>query len=154
MDGRSFADPRPGEMNSHDILDKSIEFQKAAFVSKGKLRLLPGARSAHNTNADMSYIPVYPGLSGEAALSSFGGDYIRAELLGKSKDLDVAAGRVNLSVDPYFDMNRITEDYVFGRVYEDFQKSLDKSLLAVRNPSINSNQRKAQIAPGYFIWTL
>lgn len=106
-------------------------------------------------NADMSYLPVYPGMSGEAFLSGVSSDkYTRVELLGTANDIDRLIANINLSVDPYFDYSKISSDYVFGRVYEDFMASADRTLRMYRNPSLNMNQSEIEVQDSSFIWTI
>lgn len=135
--GAMYRDPIGGEMTSHDVMLQDVEFQKIKLVGTRDVALM--SRTRHNLNADMSYIPVYPGLSGEASLCAVEDKYVKVELLGKSKDIDDAIAAVNLSVDPYFDFSKISSNYVFGRVYEDYDRNLDKSLIYFANPSINDN---------------
>lgn len=40
------------------------------------------------------------------------------ELLGKSKDIDYLASRVNASPNPYLTVDDIIKQYMYGRIYE------------------------------------
>lgn len=147
-------------MNSHDIFTANIaEFTLRDTESRLTSDLNHTFEILANTNADMSYIPVYPGISGEvsvmlpAVLSAeltsdlsvekhiyrYGKPF---ELLGDSNDIDKQIRLVNTDVDPYFQLSTIREDYVFGRVYEDWPKDWwdkDNSLRMFSSPAMNFN---------------
>lgn len=141
--GYVYGDPRSNEMNSFDTFDADVAVVKAD-IKNSKLERTDYDGVWHNMNADMSYVPSYPGISGESvyyASALSGRQYYSVQLLGDSKNIDEQVARVNVDVDPYFDMGRISDDYMFGRVYEDFidhMDLVDKSFYAVQNPSINN----------------
>ena len=97
----------------------------------------------YNINADISYIPSYPGISGEIDIYnkySSPYNYYNVELLGMSKDIDYYINLVNPNPDPFFDYDAIVRDTIFGRVWEDYDKTEeDKTILQIYNPSLNKN---------------
>ena len=97
--------------------------------------------TVHNLNADISYIPSYPALSNEAKIYAKwpADEWHNIELLGRSKDIDDAIKLVNPNPNPYLDYEKITEDLAFGRVYEDYNPSEDKTFKVISNPALNPN---------------
>lgn len=66
VDGPVIDDPTDADMNSHDIFDTNIAIFRKQIISK-TLRDVRGAAGKtyeFNVNADMSYLPAYPGLAG------------------------------------------------------------------------------------------
>ena len=57
-------------MNSHDIFDTNVTFFRKQVVSHGlrDVRSSGNSKYEFNTNADMSYFPVYPGFAGAKKL--------------------------------------------------------------------------------------
>jgi len=92
-------------------------------------------------NADMSYLPSYPGISGEAEIYKKykNYEYYNIELLGMSKDIEYLINLVNPNPNPYVTYESIISSVEFGRVYEDFIRSEDKTFMMFTNPSLNDN---------------
>jgi len=70
----------------------------------------------------MGYIPSYTYSKYKNVLdikSELGSSYQAVELLGKSKDVQAIAERVNEEVDPYVTKKDLLDKYMFGRIYED-----------------------------------
>jgi hypothetical protein len=88
------------------------------------MRLLETNR--FNTNADISYTPIYPGVYTNLN-SSQNNDYRSIELLGNSRNIDDIIKRVNPTPDPYFTIEDIKNNHVFGRVYEEYNVDMDKT---------------------------
>ena len=101
-----------------------------------------------NLNADSSYDPLYPGEIG-AVKDNDNKQYLNIELLGYSKNIDSEISSINKSSDPYFNINKIINNYTFGRVYENYDKLDDKSILVNYN---NLLVKKA--GQEYPIWTI
>lgn len=113
--------------------------------------------TVNNMNADMSYMPVYPGIEASADVYDMQGDKtLRIELLGRSKNIDDNIRNVNVDVDPYFDFNAISSNYIFGRVYEDVEFDKDRSLKCIKNPLINNNTNNedVRVEDGSIVWTI
>jgi hypothetical protein len=121
--------PTNGEWNSFDSFEEYLAVIRGRFV-RGKFKTYGTAMA--NLNADASYTPHYPGLSGELSLT--GENYSAVELLGVSKDIDEEIGLVNPNPNPYFDIDDIRKNYVFGRVYENYNPDEDKTLAIIKNP--------------------
>ena len=148
--GSTFRDPRSTEMNSHDVFTTDIAVLKCNVLDRSLVKAKAAGdigddiQSVHNMNADMSYLPLYPGLSGEISAystsvsSDIENDCLRFQLLGNSKNIDSQIAQVNPDVDPYFDMNRISNDFTYGRVYEDYDFQ-DMSFRWYQSPIINSS---------------
>lgn len=66
-------------------------------------------------------------------------EWHNVELLGMSKDIDDAIKLVNPSPNPYLDYEAIVNDTSYGRVYEDYDASEDKTFKMISNPSLNPN---------------
>ena len=100
----------------------------------------------HNINADISYLPSYPGLSNEMQIFNNSAiaenDYYTIELLGMSRDLDYGERLVNPNPNPYLDYEAITKDGMFGRVYEDYLVDYDKTYKLITAPAMNDNMVK------------
>ena len=139
-EGPVINDPMSYEMNSHDVFNQNV-----TIVSfKRKTHNLAFMKSEnYNINADISYIPSYPGISGEIDIYnkySSPYNYYNVELLGMSKDIDYYINLVNPNPDPFFDYDAIVRDTIFGRVWEDYDKTEeDKTILQIYNPSLNKN---------------
>lgn len=137
-EGAVIDDPEKTEMNSHDILDGRV----VTFDLRLKERHVQADRSgmySYNTNADMSYSPLYPGKEHQSDISNDKKDIYALELLGESKNIDHDIGLVNTRVNPYFDYNNMYDDGAFGRVYESYLSAEDKTLKVVRNRSMFKN---------------
>ena len=95
----------------------------------------------YNLNADISYIPNYPGHNHEVQAFALypNAEQHAIELLGPSRDIDKYLNLVNPSPDPYFDYEKIMDTEVFGRVYEDYNQDLDKSYRYLVNPLLGAN---------------
>lgn len=147
-DGPTIDDPSTNEMNSHDYLIQNVSlfsFKRSTSLLKFK------SAKIYNLNADISYLPIYPALSNEAIIYRNWNDEEQhsLELLGMSKDIDDIIGLVNPSPDPYLDYEKIVENDVFGRVYEDYNAKEDKTFRLISNPSLNLNSPKNQSSSGY-----
>lgn len=139
-DGPVITDPIALEMNSHDYFAQNVTIAK---FRRRTTSLNLKSTSVHNINADISYIPSYPSLSNEMAIYAKeqwkDADYYCIELLGMSKDIDSFIKLVNPSPNPYLDYDRIVDETAFGRVYEDYDQSEDKTFKSISNPSLNPN---------------
>lgn len=139
-EGPVIHDPMSYEMNSHDVFNQNV----TVVSFRRKTHNLSFIKSEnYNINADISYIPSYPGISGEIDIynkytSPY--DYYNVELLGMSKDIDYYINLVNPNPDPFFDYDAIVRDTIFGRVWEDYDENEeDKTILQLYNPSLNKN---------------
>lgn len=137
-DGPVLEDPTELEMNSHDYFNQGVTVVE--FFRKQKNYIYKKS-TTYNLNADISYIPNYPGHDHEVHAYSLypNTDQHAVELLGASRDIDKYANLVNPSPDPYFDYESIMNNEVFGRVYEDYDPTLDKSYRYLVNPLLGSN---------------
>lgn len=137
-DGPLIDDPLGFEMNSHDYFNQNVTIAK--FRRRSAQFQFKDA-TVHNINADISYIPSYPALSNEAKIYAKWPDdeWHNVELLGMSKDIDDAIKLVNPSPNPYLDYEAIVNDTSYGRVYEDYDASEDKTFKMISNPSLNPN---------------
>lgn len=99
--------------------------------------------NVHNTNADLGYIPQYPGVADENELDismNLVSSYQSVELMGRSKNIDKIIDSINPDVDPYVTDETIRENGLFGRVWEDFADAPDdKSLLIIENEALFPN---------------
>lgn len=136
-----------GDKTSHDILNDQICLQ-TFIVSEDDLADAADGFDECNVNADMSYVPSYPGLCGEINLSSdmkFN-DFVNVQLLGKSKDISSYANSTFVT-DQYTDpekyklWNGTTMLYngLYGRVYEDFPSEAytDNTIRFETNPQMD-----------------
>jgi len=128
-------------MNSYDTFNQDVVLVGYTIRSS---RLVENGRGDNilNTNADFSYLPLYPGVSSEIQLkkSKISADeYQNVELLGRSKNIDGYIEITNPSPDPYFSYDTISGNYTFGRVYEDYQDFYDKTFKMFENPPLNTN---------------
>lgn len=137
-DGAVIDDPEETEMNSHDILDgRVVTFD---LRLKGRHIQVEGSGvHSYNLNADMSYVPLYPGKRHQSDMSRDGNEFHSIELLGESRNIDYDIGLVNTGVNPYFDYNDFYDSGVFGRVYENYLSAEDKSLWVIRNRAMFRN---------------
>ena len=96
-----------------------------------------------NVNGDISYLPVYPGNQEVAEFNKrvdiSANSYYPVELLGQSKNIDDLIEMVNPTPNPYFTMEEISTNHVFGRVYEDYVSDYDKTAKIIGNPPIHNN---------------
>ena len=170
-DGRTLADPLAVEMNSYDAFGQNVTLVDVKY-SAGSL-VLKSVKD-YNTNADIAYIPVYPGYEHEFVMPSCYGvmdkdlecrtlsdEYYSVELLGQSRDITRYIDLVNPSPDPYFDYDKIRNDYEFGRVYEDYEKELENTFTQIKNPSISRNSARRygsynviRSVGSSFVWTV
>lgn len=130
-------DPQHKEMNSHDIYTSDI-IVKNYVVQSSSLKEV--SERIFNMNADMSYLPIYPGQECRFDISKSGiqGEkYYPVQLMGQSRNIDNIIKLVNPTPNPYFTMDDISEKYTFGRVYEDYLASDNKTLKLLDNPPIN-----------------
>jgi hypothetical protein len=78
--------------------------------------------------------------------------------LGNSKNIDDVIDRVNPTPNPYFSINDISSNYIFGRVYEDYCVDMDKTLQTIENPSIHNNTSDESVEYNEdekcFYWTI
>ena len=137
-DGPTLEDPTKTEMNSHDVLNQNVT--TIEFIRKRNSYLYKKSTS-YNLNADISYIPNYPGHDHEVKMFSLypNVEHYSVELLGQSRDIDKYSNLVNPSPNPYFDYEKMMESNVFGRVYEDYDPNLDKSYKYLVNPFLGAN---------------
>lgn len=137
-DGPVLEDPTELEMNSHDYFNQGVTVVE--FLRKSNNYIYKKS-TTYNLNADISYIPNYPGHDHEVCAYSLypNVDQHAVELLGSSRDIDKYLNLVNPSPDPYFDYESIMNNEVFGRVYEDYDPALDKSYRYLVNPLLGSN---------------
>lgn len=133
-------DFRVSEMTSHDMFEHDIAFVDMRLKGTELIRV---DGSTNNMNADMSYIPAYPGARGETRICdnvalSGEGDYA-FELLGHSKQVGDYEKLVVKDADPYFDRGSFCGKYVFGRAYEDYlrHENDDNSFRVYSNASMN-----------------
>lgn len=137
-EGAIVGDPIAHEVNSHDVFEQNIVL--VSYKRKNSSIEFSSCQD-YNINADISYLPSYPGLSGEAKLYNkyAGSEYYNIELLGMSKDIDGLIKLVNPNPNPYVDYEGIISSTEFGRVYEDYIKEEDKTFVLLQNPSLNTN---------------
>lgn len=137
-EGAIVGDPIAHEVNSHDVFEQNIVLVN--YKRKNSSIDFSSCQD-YNINADISYLPVYPGLSGEAKLYNkyAGSEYYNIELLGMSKDIDGLIKLVNPNPNPYVSYEDIISCTEFGRVYEDYIKEEDKTFVLLQNPSLNTN---------------
>ena len=111
VDGPTIDDPTDANMNSHDVFDTNITIFRRQIVSKQlrEIKNSSGRTYDFNVNADMSYLPTYPGLAGIKQLykNKDWYDGYSVELLGTAKDLQEQISFINPNPDPYFDMDDI-----------------------------------------------
>lgn len=101
-----------------------------------------------NTNADMAFIPSYPGSENRLDLS--GGEMYSVEFLGRTNDLGKIESRTVTNVDPYMDEDQMNRTDMFGRVYEDCDQEWIDSHRTVRtfnNPAFRSDSFQQS-----FVW--
>lgn len=151
-------DPFHTEMNSHDVFDSDI------YVTKYSVRyqtLYPMSDKIFNINADMSYLPSYPGKDKRINVMSLpdisANQYHPVELLGQSRNIDGLIDMINPTPNPYFSFDDISANHVFGRVYEDYVKNCDKTLKILGNPDIHNNRTNTDEVScngGNFYWRI
>ena len=132
-------DPIHTEMNSHDIYTSDI-ILKNFIIQSSQMREVN--ERLFNMNADMSYLPVYPGQACrfDITRTEISSDkYFPVQLMGQSRNIDGIVKLINPTPNPYFTMEDITEKYTFGRVFEDYLSSDNKTLKILNNPPINPN---------------
>lgn len=145
-DGPTIDDPLHADMDSHDIFSTNVTLFRKKTVSRQlrDVRSAEGSRQyTFNTNADMSYFPVYPGFEGRKELyrKSNYYDYYDVELLGVAKDIQQQISFVNPEPDPYLDAEDILSGFANARVYEDYVGYLDETLKTVDNELIGQNSK-------------
>ena len=89
-DGPVIDDNTDNDMNSHDVFDTNITIFRKQIVSRRlkNIRKHGSSRYTFNTNADMSYFPVYPGFAGAKKLYERPQyQHYNIELLGTAKDI-------------------------------------------------------------------
>lgn len=148
--GPDYTDNTTDEMNSHDVFDENVNVMRFQVTQDFVTDI---ESNEFNQNADMSYLPQYPGISGECdiyktRLSS--DEYYNIELLGSSKNIDRQIGMVNTETDPYFDQDKLLENETFGMVFEEFDEN-DKyrSFYKHLNPSLNNSKQTPDVLSGY-----
>ena len=130
------------DITSHDIFSNKLNI--ISFRLNGN-EFSEIQRDPYNINADMSYIPNYPGLCGELNLSNDLKDFniVDVELLGMANDIDAKNEYTDISSNQYFDMDKYKlyqkSDFIlngiYGRIYEDFPESYtDKTIRFETNP--------------------
>ena len=119
-EGSPIEDPISPEMNSYDTFVEGVG-TATAVLDGGVLEF--NGFSVNNSNADMSYQPLFPGRNFTYPLNN-AGDYENIELLGVSKDISKWVDAVNVNADPFIDLSDILENRLFGRVYEDYESNL------------------------------
>lgn len=129
------------EYTSLDRFDKFIITLK--YTPKGKNIFVS------NLNGDSSYIPLYSGEKGLLKKTQNTENYNVIELLGYSKSLDEEIQQVNPTYNPYFDVNDIKKNYLFGRVYESYDESDYDTLFHTKNYGIEYNYAVKE-----YIWQL
>ena len=140
--GATIDDPSGDEMNSHDIFDTNVTFFRKQVVSYRlkDARSFGNAKYEFNTNADMSYFPVYPGFAGAKKLYKRPQyDYYSVELLGMAKDISQQISYVNPRPDPYLDADAILSNFANARVYQDYVGYVDETFKTVDNKLIGAN---------------
>lgn len=140
--GPTIDDPTGGEMNSHDLFAADVTLFRMQVVSRRlkDVRGAAGGSYAFNTNADMSYFPVYPGFAGAKQLYTRPQyDHYSVELLGEAKDISEQISYVNPKPDPYLDEDSILSNFAHARVYQDYAGYIDKTFRTVDNRLIGSN---------------
>lgn len=120
------------EMNSHDIHEQDVVVD-GFELDDWSISLVN--HGIHNINADMSYIPSYPDVSGQISVN-YGSNVACIELLGPSQDLTKLSNLVNTSVNPYFYSDLLSSE-IYGMVWEDYRQSDDKSITDIGSPAIN-----------------
>lgn len=127
------------EVTSHDIYEGDIRIldflidEETAELKKD---------SSFNTNADMSYIPSYPGYENRISLRKVDREReaFSVEFLGKTGDLEDSISRTTEVVDPYIDEERLNANDIFGRVYEDWDEEWarnNRTAAIFRSPMLN-----------------
>lgn len=113
---------RREDVTSHDIYDGDIRILDFIINESGSEVDESRSGGRFNTNADMSYIPSYPGYENRINLLSVdpGRNAYSVEFLGKTGDLEGGISRTAISVNPYIDEDEMNANGVFGRVYEDW----------------------------------
>ena len=140
--GATIDDPTGDEMNSHDIFDTNVTFFRKQVVSYRlrDVRSSGNAKYEFNTNADMSYFPVYPGFAGVKKLYTRPQyEYYNVELLGTAKDISRQISYVNPKPDPYLDADAILSNFANARVYQDYTGYIDETFKTVDNKLIGVN---------------
>ena len=140
--GATIDDPSGDEMNSHDIFDTNVTFFRKQVVSYRlrDVRSSGNAKYEFNTNADMSYFPVYPGFAGVKKLYTRPQyEYYNVELLGTAKDISRQISYVNPRPDPYLDADAILSNFANARVYQDYTGYIDETFKTVDNKLIGVN---------------
>jgi hypothetical protein len=118
----------------------------------------------------MSYLPVYPGMTGKKELynKSKYYDQYSIELLGTAKDISEQISFVNPNPDPYLNADAILSNFANARVYSDYSEYMDETLKIINNELIGSNsnikvdtwetkisqQQTVVDRRAYFIWQL
>ena len=142
--GYLYDDPIHSEMNSFDVFENSIQIATInGYVLKGI--------NGYQQNADMGYIPSYAGIISSKILDiseEVSQSHQAVELLGKSRNVDMIAERVNSDANPYLTKKEIYDNYLVGRVYENgpgelsntyFNYDDDKSLKMLHNRAMYNN---------------
>ena len=140
-DGPAINDPLNPDMNSHDVFNTNVTLFYKQVLAKKLIDVRSGDRElTFNTNADMSYFPVYPGVDGRAELwRKPEYSYYNVELLGTARDINDQIQSVNPNPNPYLDYDSIMSGFANARVYEDYAGFVDSSLKIVDNRLIGLN---------------
>ena len=151
------------EYTSHDILADQLNIKKYALLESGFNKMLESSNE-YNLNADMSYVPSYPGLDGELTLSNdmkFN-QFANVELLGTSKSIDDCLSCIDISSSQQVDADKYTLyklstlilNGIYGRAYEDFpgEAYTDNTIRFEHNPLLDrslSSSRKTPTRENY-----
>ena len=157
-DGNVFEDATQTEMNSFDTFVDDVMLAKVSIYSK-EIRDKKSARS-YNTNADISYQPLYPGEDFSYKLKN-GKDYENIQLLGFSKDITKWTDSINENPNPFIELSDIIQNHVFGRVYEHYENNLSDQIAMFENPTFGGNTKSESFRPidsasggRYFYWNI
>lgn len=170
--GYSFNDPIHNEMNSFDVFGRSVQ---VATINGQRFKGI----ASYQSNADMGYIPSYPGILSSKTLDlseELSSSHQAVELLGMSKNLDSLESRINADANPYLSKDEIYSKYLFGRAYENgpietglsdtyFSYDQDQSMKMLENRSFYQNMplivyesegihQELQYAYSSFIWDI
>lgn len=117
--GQMANDPVAAEMSSHDMFTDNIIVVNAKPAALAAEQV--GSLKMYNTNADASYLPLYPGSELESLVDKLqlaGKSYYSFELLGHSKNIDKWIARANPYADITMPLSTIIDEKVNGRIYE------------------------------------
>lgn len=131
------------ETNSFDAFDKYVTIVDAKILNDD---IVYSDVNIFNLNSDASYIPQYPGLDGKNLLyktNKYGNAksqrYKSVELLGFSKKISDLVSKIDPNADMNYDVDMLQKikESIPGRVYEDYDMTLDELLFIESNPQLN-----------------